>query len=528
MGHASVVVPWLSFVVVVLVAGAAPCQQDEQARKLGRRDIDRIRELHHLTDVLGEQLWPGFDTREIPIAVNNNDREEMLIGHPAPPAAFRAFEGHEIDGKPAMIRDGVTRFGPRGGGWAVSLGGRQTAYVGVLQRGLSTERYLSLLLHECFHVYQKDYRARGRGKTAALPTDDADYAAMIGLESHVLHAALQRMDLSGVQDEGKELRALCKMFVAVRQARRASLSAAVVRNEGEHEYSEGTATYVQARLFQLLMRKGGIEPVAKIRDPHYHGFAGDTTGYRRYKAGVLPSRRRPISFFHSQYQHGMAQCLLLDRVRPEWKTEMRERGQTQFDLLQKEFPITDTERAALVESAKQRFGYGSLLATQRRLVGDRLARIKAYLHAKGRRYRVYHSAIPARFRWKPSGPVYTVPASLLGAEAERIVIERGGGTAAIRNPRVSIWAGGIQRFEKSGLLFESKAVPIIFRPDYMEWIDPDPDSDGDDFKIESKREVDGVRHDVKITTDGFTLRADRVRIETSDDGDIVTIRPVRG
>ncbi|MHC4899629.1 MAG: hypothetical protein ACYTGW_21260, partial [Planctomycetota bacterium] len=208
MGHASVVVPWLSFVVVVLVAGAAPCQQDEQARKLGRRDIDRIRELHHLTDVLGEQLWPGFDTREIPIAVNNNDREEMLIGHPAPPAAFRAFEGHEIDGKPAMIRDGVTRFGPRGGGWAVSLGGRQTAYVGVLQRGLSTERYLSLLLHECFHVYQKDYRARGRGKTAALPTDDADYAAMIGLESHVLHAALQRMDLSGVQDEGKELRAL--------------------------------------------------------------------------------------------------------------------------------------------------------------------------------------------------------------------------------------------------------------------------------------------------------------------------------
>ncbi|MHC4895858.1 MAG: calponin homology domain-containing protein, partial [Planctomycetota bacterium] len=306
------------------------------------------------------------------------------------------------------------------------------------------------------------------------------------------------------------------------------LSAAVVRNEGEHEYSEGTATYVQARLFQLLMRKGGIEPVAKIRDPHYHGFAGATTGYRRYKAGVLPSRRRPISFFHSQYQHGMAQCLLLDRVRPEWKTEMRERGQTQFDLLQKEFPITDTERAALVESAKQRFGYGSLLATQRRLVGDRLARIKAYLHAKGRRYRVYHSAIPARFRWKPSGPVYTVPASLLGAEAERIVIERGGGTAAIRNPRVSIWAGGIQRFEKSGLLFESKAVPIIFRPDYMEWIDPDPDSDGDDFKIESKREVDGVRHDVKITTDGFTLRADRVRIETSDDGDIVTIRPVRG
>jgi hypothetical protein len=400
--------------------------------------------------------------------------------------------------------------------------------VGVLQKGLSTERYLSLLLHECFHVYQKDYRARGRGKTAALPTDDADYAAMIGLESRVLHAALQRMDLSGVQDEGKELRALCKMFVAVRLARRASLSAAVVRNEGEQEYSEGTATYVQARLFQLLMRKGGIEPVAKIRDPQYHGFAGATKGYRRYKAGVLPFSRRPISFFHAQYQHGMAQCLLLDRVRPEWKAEMRERGRTQFDLLQKEFPITDAEQATLVESAKQRFGYDHVLAQQKRLVGDRLATIKAYLHAKGRRYRVYHSAIPARFRWKPSGPVYTVPASLLGADAERIVIERNGGTSAILNPRVSIWAGGIQRFEKSGLLFESKAVPIIFRPDYMEWIDPDPDPDGDDFKIESKREVDGIRHDVKITTGGFTLRADRVRIERSDDGDIVTIRPVGG
>ena len=89
---------------------------ESAGRSLGALDIARIQELHHITDLYGDRIWPGFDTRKIPIAVNNDDQEEMLIGHPRPPKGFHPFKEFEIDGQPVLIMDGITRYGPKGGG----------------------------------------------------------------------------------------------------------------------------------------------------------------------------------------------------------------------------------------------------------------------------------------------------------------------------------------------------------------------------------------------------------------------------
>ena len=153
---------------------AAANAQDEADKKsvtrpLGEIDIVRIRELHHITDTYGDEIWPGFDTRKIPLAINNDDREELLAGHPDPPKEFHPFQGFEFNGEPVMVRDGVSRYGPSGGGWAVELGGKNTAYVGTLKQGWDTERYLALILHECFHCFQNDYRQRAEGRTANCP-----------------------------------------------------------------------------------------------------------------------------------------------------------------------------------------------------------------------------------------------------------------------------------------------------------------------------------------------------------------------
>ncbi len=58
--------------------------EDPASRSLDEIDILRIEELHHLTNTLSEQIWPGFDTTKISIAINNSDREELLIGHRQP------------------------------------------------------------------------------------------------------------------------------------------------------------------------------------------------------------------------------------------------------------------------------------------------------------------------------------------------------------------------------------------------------------------------------------------------------------
>ena len=159
--------PQVCLALVSLVAATSTqgeAGEGSAGRPLGEIDTIRIRDLHHITDTFGDEIWPGFDTRKIPIAINNDDREELLAGHPDPPKEFRPFRDFELNGRPVMIRDGVSRYGPKGGGWAVELGGKHTAYVGALKDGQDTEGYLSLMLHECFHCFQKDYRqSAGRG-----------------------------------------------------------------------------------------------------------------------------------------------------------------------------------------------------------------------------------------------------------------------------------------------------------------------------------------------------------------------------
>jgi hypothetical protein len=497
-------------------------------RPLGEIDIARIRELHHITDTFGDEIWPGFDTRKIPVAINNDDKEELLLGHPNPPKEFHPFKRFELNGQPVMIRDGVSRYGPKSGGWAVEIGGKHAAYVSTLAEGRDTEGYLSLILHECFHCFQKDYRQRAEGAHGNLPEDDPVYSAMIGLESRILKAALD-------EQCDEKARELAKLFVAVRHKRREPMPQNLVILEGEEEYSEGTATYSQARMYQLMAGKGGITPLDQGSDPQYHGFPNAKRDYERMISEIIPPKVSlkgwSITFHHSKYKHGMAQCLILDRVRPGWKEEMREKGMTQFALLEKELPLDEAVEKELLAEARKRFGYDDLLSEQKKLVDERLDLIRGYIDAPGRLYRIYHGGIRGRFKWKPAGPVYFVPESLekelagkrqdTGQDETRIPgvrIVRVGGL------RRTVWAGGIRRFEKEGLLFESKATPVIFGHEHIEWIDPDPAPDNSDMIVESESEEDGVYVGVKINTDGFTLKAERARIECSKEA--VKIYPI--
>lgn len=462
-------------------------------------DLARVRELYHLTDAAGDRIWPGFDTRRIPVAINHADKSELLVGHPNPPPEFRRLEEHDVGGVPVFVRAGCTRYGPQGGGWAVDLGGERTAYVSTLRRSKDTEGWLTLLLHECFHVYQRRYREPAEGKRGELPEDDAEYSAMLGLESRILAAALDAEDPDDARD-------LAEMFVAVRHERRRGLSEDVIRNESEQEWNEGTAKYAEARLLQVLSAELSLEPTL-TRDPGYHGFRDAEARLRRYLRGIVPREGMAITFSHAQYEIGMAQALLLDRLRPDWKGEMRGRGAAQFTLLERECPLDAAREAKLVLEARDRFGYRSLLAGQTRILEKRLAKIRGYLRTPGRRYRVYHGDLPGSFKWKPQGPVYRVPQSLR-RDSERS----------------TLWVGGIARFEKQGMVFSSKKVPVLFRRDYLEWIDPSPAKDESDLVIESVRAENGIYHGLRVRTDGFDLTAPRARVRITPT--VVTIRPV--
>ncbi|UCD64575.1 MAG: hypothetical protein JSW34_03830 [Candidatus Zixiibacteriota bacterium] len=492
--------------LLVLAVATTVAAEEAEYRPLGKVDVGRVEELYHIADQLGDSLWPGFDVRRIPIGINNMDKEELLVAHPSPPEGFVPYSEFPIENQTMHIMDGCTRYGPRNGGWAVEVGGVRSAYVGTKADGLPTEDYISLIIHECFHVFQRDYREMADGAWGELPELDTDYSSLLALESRILHAIL-------TDTTGRDIRETAKMFVAVRQERREDLPADIILSEGEEEYNEGTATYIQARMYELLARNAGIEPKYPGTDPHYRGFESADSLLQLMLGRILPPPGFVVTFFHSKYNHGMALGLVLDRARPDWKREMSEKGSTQFGLLEKELPVTDDEREALVRAAKVKFRYRDVFTEQERLITARTDTLLQFLEVPGRRYRVFISELPPPINWKPHGPVYKVPSDLMYEVDDRLAPLIGDyEPIAKSNHGPTIWLGGIEKFEMAGLRCETKQVPVIFRMEFFEWIDPEPAEDGSDLMLEFASRDGDVYSDLTMTTDGFVLRVPKAHV----------------
>jgi hypothetical protein len=306
------------------------------------------------------------------------------------------------------------------------------------------------------------------------------------------------------------------MFVAVRDHRREKMPEEVIRTEDQEEFNEGTATYIQARLHQLLRRDGGCQSVLIEEDSLYNGFRNAGNRYREYIESILPADSFRVTFFHSKYRTGMGICLLLDRLQAYWKQELSERGASQFHILKRHFPVRQNRRAKIFRQACLRFGYDNILQTQSRLAEKRISLLRDYLEKPGRRFRLYRGDLRGSFRWKPRGPVYNVPSSLL-KQVEEKLNSSGRCTREISyGGSATIWAGGISLLEWGSACFESEEVPVVFSGNCIEWIDPKPDKDHNDIVIRSSRQEDKIYHDLELITDGFRLTLPAARIEKGD------------
>ncbi len=471
------------------------------ARDFEMLDLDRTREIIRITDMLGDDLWPGFDTHLTSLAINHDDRQEILVGHPYPPVEYRKFGSETHGGRQVWIRDGVTRFGPRGGGWGIDIGSNNTAYMSTLAPGQSTESYLSVLMHESFHVYQVWYRQTDQRMYAEFPVDNIDYAALLSLEGQILQAAVKTPD---VQEKSR----LGRLFIAVREHRREGLPFDLIRYENEQEFFEGTPLYIETRMAELLRDRGGLTPIASLRDPHYQFFANAGELFDLKVKEMIPTEGDLTTFEHAMYYHGMGQGMILDAVRPDWKLEMRERDITPYDLMIRQFTDLAEGDAHLLAEAQKQFDYASLYQEQEDIVNERIATMRRVLEGPGRIYRVHHRVIPGRFNWKPVGPSYVVPASIMASPSGRVLI----------------WMGGIREFIRGDLVFKSEETPIVYQRSHLQWIDTDPAEDGSDFVLTSESSEGDVYTNVHITTDGFQLDVPKAIITITDEA--IDITPV--
>lgn len=225
----------------------------------------------------GQPLWPGFDPKRIPLAFWDGERT-ILVRHPSPPPEFRQ-EGERwvVRGRNPALRANTS----------APIGGVLTATL-LLDPGKPPEpaRWAAVLMHEAFHVFQREKHPAWHGNEADLflyPVDDPGALALRRLESEALRRALAAKDREGSACwAGKAL--------AFRNERFGKIRASAAAYERGTELNEGLASFVEARAL------------------------GDTAG------PAIPEGEYPAEDVRGRaYDIGQALAVLLERFDPAWK-----------------------------------------------------------------------------------------------------------------------------------------------------------------------------------------------------------------
>ncbi len=234
-------------------------------------------------------LWPDFDPRKTPVAIYDGERT-ILVRHPSPPAEFKP-EGD--------LRVFPGRYSEMNANTSIDLGGVKTATLIVDPKaGRSAREWASTLIHETFHVFQRQRHPTWEGNEAELflyPTGDAPLLAARRLETEGLRRALRAAD-------AKEAACWTGQALQRRRERFGHMPPGAAGYERGTELNEGLAAFVES--LSLGKTRGPDLPAA---------------GY-----GAAEVRNRAYSI-------GYAEATLLDRFDPAWRQALEDGKATTLD-----------------------------------------------------------------------------------------------------------------------------------------------------------------------------------------------------
>jgi hypothetical protein len=348
-------------------------------------------------------VWPGWNAAGTPLLLYLPGRQDLLIGHPSPPAGFAPYHGPlSFPGEAILVRDDTTLVNADGQNTSMDIHGVRTLVVadplsnlrqtvgGLLTdprpaaekartlkfTTLAADPYeqLALIVHEAFHVHQDhDHPDRGgnEGLLVIYPVLSVDNNVGFGLEAGALAEAIEAPDVAAA-------RRAAVRWLAVREHRRALLPARAVQYEDGTEFSEGLAKYTEYRLWQVLE---GREPSPGLaRAQGFQGY-GDLSGQRRMLLDRMRAQMRgEVNVNNSPYgtaparmrlyYSGMGQALVLDRLMPGWTKRFWAGDSSLTDMLRDALAASPAELAAGWDAARADTAYAPLRAAKEALARD--------------------------------------------------------------------------------------------------------------------------------------------------------------
>lgn len=238
-------------------------------------------------DQLARQpLWPGFEPQKIAVELYDGT-DTYLFHHPKPPEGFAPVAGAPgvfvFHGQHDSVRANT----------GTELNGVPTATADISKSTAPIPEQAALLIHESFHVYEKQAHPKWAANEAELftyPFEDVEVLTLRLKETRALVGALAAKD-------GRDARCLTDLALELRQKRAALISSGAAAYERGIELNEGNAQYVEYLSIQ--------RPAALTRAD----FPNELIRQRGYGTG-------------------QAWALLLDRYNPGWKSAI---GDTALD-----------------------------------------------------------------------------------------------------------------------------------------------------------------------------------------------------
>ena len=330
--------------------------QIDSGDRLSELDKARLTETLRLKQELGDQVWPGLAAAEIPILLWNRDYSFLVgLNSGVIPAGWVEAAGDTIQDRPyyRQVSDDPQNFVVQvGDQWAASIGTKLEVDLFIremIQESLPppinqiipyrlliqpSEVQMSAVLHEAFHVFQRDV-AQAQFQDAELAyRDGASYWA---IDLGMGEAWQEEIELLvGALDASSDEQAadLAGQFLTRRQERRQAheLGPELVAFERRFEWLEGLAKYVELEIWRQAAGTDGYQPLpAMVEDPDFDAYAG-FDGRWSLEIGQMKrqaDQEGDIRFYYT----GMAQATLLDRLLPGWKDQVMEEGAWLEDLL---------------------------------------------------------------------------------------------------------------------------------------------------------------------------------------------------